>query len=392
MKATIILRLSVLSLLFTSAPYVFSQGNGNGNGNGAIKWNINGNNASSGDFIGTTNNLDFIIKSGNNEVIRIKPSQKTFLKGGLVLENEIDPLNLNGKFLTVDSTGQLVSVDQNALMRAIYRPSTCALVGDDQNGPVYESPIWQSISVNTQYGYLVTGTDCPARVGIGTATPGYQLHVVGATYNTGIVGIGIAPNSTAQINAKTSRQVGICIDHNYAPNFGYAIKAIINNEQTKGIGIYSNIYNKDVFTVYGNGKTVISNQTADILTLENNGRFTISNGTEKIFQLESDGLLRGRRIKLDTDTWADYVFDANYNLMPLHELRTFIQTENHLPNVPSQEEVVENGVDLGQMNVILLEKVEELTLYLLEQNEKLEALTEEVNALKSEKVAVENQK
>lgn len=166
-------------------------------------------------------------------------------------------------------------------MRAVYRPGSCALFGDDQNGPVYESPIWQSISATSSYGYLVTGTDCPARVGIGTATPKYQLHVSGATYNTGIFGIGIEPDASAQLNTKTSRKVGICIDHNYAPDFGYAIKAIINNEQTKGIGIYSNIYDKDVFTVYGNGKTVISNQTSDILTLENNGKFTISNGTDK---------------------------------------------------------------------------------------------------------------
>ncbi|MBN2668345.1 MAG: hypothetical protein JXR60_03865 [Bacteroidales bacterium] len=72
--------------------------------------------------------------------------------------------------------------------------------------------------------------------------------------------------------------------------------------------------------------------------------------------------------------WCDYVFEDNYNLMPLHELKEYIQKEKHLPKIPTTNEVEENDVDLGEMNQLLLKKVEELTLYIIEQNERIEKL------------------
>jgi hypothetical protein len=70
------------------------------------------------------------------------------------------------------------------------------------------------------------------------------------------------------------------------------------------------------------------------------------------------------------------VFQSDYRLMPLSELADFIQEKGHLPNVPTTVEVMENGVNLAEMNVILLEKVEELTLYILRQ----EKMIQELNA------------
>lgn len=81
--------------------------------------------------------------------------------------------------------------------------------------------------------------------------------------------------------------------------------------------------------------------------------------------------------------WADYVFDAKYKLMPLAEVAKYVKSNRHLPNVPSAADVVNDGLNLGAMNAKLLEKVEELTLYLIEQNSKNEAMTKELNALKS---------
>ena len=64
--------------------------------------------------------------------------------------------------------------------------------------------------------------------------------------------------------------------------------------------------------------------------------------------------------------WADYVFESDYQMLSTEELEAYIKEHGHLPGVPSAEEVVENGLDLGEMNKILLEKVEELTLRVLE--------------------------
>ena len=72
-----------------------------------------------------------------------------------------------------------------------------------------------------------------------------------------------------------------------------------------------------------------------------------------------------------TNTWPDYVFAKNYNLRSLTEVKAFITQNGHLPDVPSSKQVEEHGVNVAEMNVILLKKVEELTLYLMEFEERL---------------------
>jgi hypothetical protein len=72
--------------------------------------------------------------------------------------------------------------------------------------------------------------------------------------------------------------------------------------------------------------------------------------------------------------WADYVFEENYNLQPLEELGKFIETNKHLPGIPTTKEVAANGIELGSMNAKLLAKIEELTLYLLQQQKEIQEL------------------
>jgi hypothetical protein len=79
--------------------------------------------------------------------------------------------------------------------------------------------------------------------------------------------------------------------------------------------------------------------------------------------------------------WADYVFAPDYKLMPLPELEKYVNENKHLPNIPSAEEVVKEGMDVGQMTSKLLEKVEEMSLYIIEQNKKIEALEKKVETL-----------
>jgi hypothetical protein len=83
-----------------------------------------------------------------------------------------------------------------------------------------------------------------------------------------------------------------------------------------------------------------------------------------------------------TGVWPDYVFKPSYNLPSLNEVEIFLQKNNHLPDVPSAAEVEKNGIDLGDNQAILLKKVEELTLYMIELNKKVEALGKENEKLK----------
>ena len=90
------------------------------------------------------------------------------------------------------------------------------------------------------------------------------------------------------------------------------------------------------------------------------------------------------RVSLAT-TWADYVFNKDYNLKPLSEVEKFIKDNGHLPNVPSAAQVKEDGIALGEMAKIQQEKIEELTLYIIELNKKLEGQQKQINALMQDK-------
>jgi len=72
--------------------------------------------------------------------------------------------------------------------------------------------------------------------------------------------------------------------------------------------------------------------------------------------------------------WPDYVFDKSYKLLSLTELKKYIETNKHLPDVPSATDVAKSGVDLAETQAILLKKIEELTLYIIKQNERIELL------------------
>lgn len=116
------------------------------------------------------------------------------------------------------------------------------------------------------------------------------------------------------------------------------------------------------------------------------------------FKLFVETGIRTRKIKVDQTTWPDYVFAPDYILLPLKDLETYINENKHLPDVLSAKEVKMNGVDLGDNEAVLLKKLEEMTLYLIEQNketEKLETINkEEDNQIKelSERLAELEQK
>jgi hypothetical protein len=93
-----------------------------------------------------------------------------------------------------------------------------------------------------------------------------------------------------------------------------------------------------------------------------------------------DGLICAKEVRValsGAPCWPDYVFGKEYKLTPLNELEQFIAENQHLPNVPSAAEVKENGVELGEMNALLLQKVEELTLYILDLQKQIDELKNE---------------
>lgn len=99
-----------------------------------------------------------------------------------------------------------------------------------------------------------------------------------------------------------------------------------------------------------------------------------ANATRSNFRVYASGLVRAREVIIDLASWPDYVFMPGYKLKTLKEIEEFINKHGHLPDVPSAAEVAHEGVSLGEMNKILLEKIEELTLHLIEQQKRIEIL------------------
>lgn len=95
---------------------------------------------------------------------------------------------------------------------------------------------------------------------------------------------------------------------------------------------------------------------------------------DKNYTLAVAGSIGAAKVEVKSGLWPDYVFANNYKLKTLKEVESFIVTNNHLPDVPCAKTVKENGIDLGAMDAILLQKIEELTLYMIAQDKKIDSL------------------
>lgn len=105
--------------------------------------------------------------------------------------------------------------------------------------------------------------------------------------------------------------------------------------------------------------------------------------TEK---LTVNGNIRAKEIKVEADNWPDYVFEEGFKAMSLESVERFIQHNRRLPEMPSEAEVKSKGIELGQMNVKLLKKIEELTLYLIELKKQNEKQQVEIDQLKNARI------
>ena len=96
------------------------------------------------------------------------------------------------------------------------------------------------------------------------------------------------------------------------------------------------------------------------------------------YKLSVNGNIRTKEVVVENG-WADYVFDKKYKLLPLDEVEKFIQLNKHLPNIPAAKTVEEKGLSLGDMQRRMMEKIEELTLYIIELKKEIDTLQSTTN-------------
>lgn len=106
------------------------------------------------------------------------------------------------------------------------------------------------------------------------------------------------------------------------------------------------------------------------------GKVGIKTETPREYDLAVNGKIRSQEIKVETANWPDYVFKKDYKLPSLTETEKFIQSNGHLPDVPKASELETNGVPLGEMNKLLVKKIEEITLHLIEKDKLLKKVVE----------------
>jgi hypothetical protein len=203
-------------------------------------------------------------------------------------------------------------------------------------------------------------------VGIGTLSPSSLLHIAGnARLNWG-------SSITFHTNASEGTLASI---GSYAPNGGLRL-----------VGDWSNSTRGPIeFGAYTNNDGTSWNSRLFIESFTGNVGIGTTTPAER---LSVNGNIRSKKIIVTQNGWSDYVFKDGYHLRPLSQVENFIKENKHLPEVPTAKDVEKNGVDVGETQALLLKKIEELTLYIIEmkkENEKIKSDFEnEIKELKQQ--------
>ncbi|WP_163394189.1 hypothetical protein [Flavobacterium limi] len=209
-------------------------------------------------------------------------------------------------------------------------------------------------------------------VGIGTQQPssklqingGITLPVTAGTTETSEEGISPIPNHRFNYDGK------------YLNHYGFGFYSYSKSFDAGGINTYmAGYYGVDFFTNATNRMKILFNGNVGIGTTTPDQKLTVN------------GTIHSKEVIVDTSIAPDYVFQkyytgkselkSDYRMPTLAEIEDFTRKNNHLPNVPSAKEMQENGILVAEMSNILLQKVEELTLYIIEQQKELERLKKE---------------
>ena len=184
-------------------------------------------------------------------------------------------------------------------------------------------------------------------VGIGTTSPSYPLFII-ANQNSNIVNLTSTGTGNSAIEYFVASGAKSFIGQANGPWFGMSSPSVYESNQNIVI-------------------TPVLNDATKGITLLTTGFMGIGTATPKE-TLSVNGNIRSKQVKVETANWPDYVFKKEYNLPSLSEVKTYIDQNYHLPEMPSEAEVIKNGINLGEMVKLQTKKIEELTLYLIDKD------------------------
>jgi len=255
---------------------------------------------------------------------------------------------------------------------------------------------WQ---YNAPHQYLMGG----GNVGIGISNPAFSFQAQSSTVATGMV---LNTDMTIPAGTGTYNLGQFDMRHNGFATSAYFYRNVFRyNRDNSHYEMLQTLKNPGgtlafLWVDLNNGKFEMRSgitsatflNTGDVL-FNNGGTGRVGIGVATFkdgvkFQVNGGSYFEGRvrchevEVALaPTFVWPDYVFNSGYKLTPLSEVETFVLANKHLPGVPSQEEISSDGVKLGEMNATLLQKVEELTLYMINLQKENDALKARVSNL-----------
>ena len=222
-------------------------------------------------------------------------------------------------------------------------------------------------------------------VGVGSTSPLEKLHVQNgnvlisdnsfATYLLGTLKFSTTTYNYAWagLSGNTNGQGWDQVDLLFYTAFGAPSEKmrLMANTGYLGIGTSTPAAKLDVNgNIFSNGKIAIG--TTDLVKI----------GTNSL-AVNGSAIFTKAKVAVYATAWPDYVFDPSYKMTTLDSLELFIQLNKHLPEIPSGEDVEKNGLDLGDTQALLLKKIEELTLIVIEQNKRFNALQKDFDEMKS---------
>jgi hypothetical protein len=225
------------------------------------------------------------------------------------------------------------------------------------------------------------------KVGIGTAIPTTDLHI-GNTTGGGIrIGkINDAGNITVAVGLQTA-QYNLDFSgyrDNTQDQIGARIAALRFNNYTANNALIQN-----AGLAFYTNPSGVNGGTTDLqerMRISPSGYVGIGT-TSPDALLTVSGQVHAQEVKVTVSApGPDYVFENDYKLTSLEEIKNYIDQNKHLPEVPSAKEMEKNGVQLGEMNMLLLKKIEELTLYQIESNKKIELMQRQIESLQKNKL------
>ena len=295
------------------------------------------------------------------------PTEKLDVNGNIKVQNGGEVIANGTSILTLGNTnGGLISIGGD--------PGTSILTGKNNHLNLRTSRDQDNIFFSTgalNANRMIIKGDS-GNIGIGTSSPTHKLHV------------NIVDNVTQFKTYNYGSEITVNASGGWAR--GYRLR----NENDNSTIVFGG-HNGAAFIATGfDPNTDATGYQNKKLIINSNGDIGIGTETPDA-KLAVKGNIHAEEVKVDLSVpGPDYVFEENYHLKPLATLKQYIQQHKHLPNIPSAKDMEANGIDLGIMNMKLLEKIEELTLYTIEQEKEIKTSKNETSLLK-EKLKTQEQ-